>query len=155
MELVHSDVCGPIPSPSISEYVYYVTLIKDYSCKIWVYFLKSKDEVSGKFKEFKDFVENLLEINIKTLRSDNRGEYTSNEFGNFFKYFGIKRELTTPCSPKQNGFIERKNQAIMELVNTMIHDKDIPMHLWDKVERTSIYVHNRISHSALGFKTLE
>jgi hypothetical protein len=39
--------------------------------------LKSKDEVLGKFKEFKDLIENLSKRKIKILRSDNRGEYTS------------------------------------------------------------------------------
>jgi hypothetical protein len=37
----------------------------------------------------------------------------------------------------------------------MIHDQDLPMHLWDEVERTSVYVQNRLSHSGLGFKTPE
>jgi hypothetical protein len=46
----------------------------DYSCKTWVYFLKSKDEVLEKFKEFKVLVENLSERKIKILRSDNGGE---------------------------------------------------------------------------------
>jgi hypothetical protein len=53
LELVHSNVCGPMPSTSLSEYVYYVSFIVDYSRKTWVYFLKSKDEVLGKFKEIK------------------------------------------------------------------------------------------------------
>jgi hypothetical protein len=53
LELTHSDVCGPMPSTSISGYVYYVSFIDDYSRKTWVCFLKSKDEVFGKFKEFK------------------------------------------------------------------------------------------------------
>ena len=106
----------------------------------------------GKFKEFKELVENLSEIKIKTLRSDNGREYTSNEFGSFYKYDGMKRELTTPYNPQQNGVAQRKNQTIMELVKTMIHDQDIPVHVWDEEIRTSIYVHNRISHSALGFK---
>jgi hypothetical protein len=43
----------------------------------------------------------------------------------------------------------------MEAVKTMIHDQDLPTHLWDEVARTTVYVHNRLSHSALGFKTLE
>jgi hypothetical protein len=43
----------------------------------------------------------------------------------------------------------------MEAVKTMIHDQDIPMHLWEKETRTTMYVQNRLSHSALGFKTLE
>ena len=63
----------------------------------------------GKFKEFKALVENLSERKIKTLRLDNGEEYTSNEFGNFYKYAWIKRELTTPYNPQQNGVAERKN----------------------------------------------
>jgi hypothetical protein len=83
LELIHSDVCGPIPSTSISGYVYYVSFIDDYSRKTWVYFLKSKDEVFSKFKEFKALRENLSERKIKILKSDNGGEYTSKEFANF------------------------------------------------------------------------
>jgi hypothetical protein len=56
LELIHSNVCGLMPSTSISGYVYYVSFIDDYSCKTWVYFLKSKDEVFGKFKEFKALI---------------------------------------------------------------------------------------------------
>jgi transposase InsO family protein len=73
-----------------------VSFIDDYSRKTWVYFLKSKDEVFGKFKEFKALIENHSERKIKILRSDNGGEYTSKEFTNFCKDVGIKRELTTP-----------------------------------------------------------
>ena len=41
----------------------------------------------------------------------------------------------------------------MEAVKKMIYDQDLPMHLWEEVARTAVYVQNRISHSALGFKT--
>ena len=41
----------------------------------------------------------------------------------------------------------------MEVVKTMIHNQYLPMHLWDEAVRTTIYVQNRLSHSALGFKT--
>jgi hypothetical protein len=71
LELIHSDVCGPMPSSSISGYLYNVSFIDDYSRKTWVYFLKSKDEVFSKFKEFKALIENIFERNIKILRSDN------------------------------------------------------------------------------------
>jgi transposase InsO family protein len=73
----------------------------------------------------------------------------------FAEMFGIKRDLTTPYNPQQNGVAERKNRTIMEEVKTMIHDQDLPMHLWAEVARTTIYVQNRLSHSALGFKTPE
>jgi transposase InsO family protein len=80
-------------------------------------------------------------------------ENTPQEFVNFCKDAKIKRELTTPYNPQQNGVAERKNITIMEVVKTMIHDQDLPMHLWEEATRTTMYVHNILSHSALGFKT--
>ena len=96
LELIHSDVCGPVSSTSLSGFEYYITFIEDFSRKNWIYFLKEKSEVFEKFKEFKALIENLSEKKIKTLRSDNGGEYTSKEFGAFCKDSRIKRELTTP-----------------------------------------------------------
>ena len=77
LELIHSDVCGPMPSISLSEYEYHVTFIDDYSRKTCIYFLNKKSEMFGKFKEFKSLIENLSENRIKTLGLDNGGEYTS------------------------------------------------------------------------------
>jgi hypothetical protein len=77
LELIHSYVCGTMASTSLIGYVYYVSFIDDYSRNTWVYFLKSKDEVFGKFKEFKALIENLFERKIKILRIVNGGEYTS------------------------------------------------------------------------------
>jgi transposase InsO family protein len=144
-----------MPSSSISVYVYYVSFIDDYSRKTWIYFLKYKYEVFSKFKELKALIENLYERKIKILRSDNGGEYTSKEFLNFYRDVGIKRELTTPYNPQQNGVAERKNRTIMEAVNTMIHDQDIPMCLWEEATMVVVYVQKILSHSALGFKIPE
>ena len=85
---------------SLRGYVYYVSLVDDYSRNTWIYFLKMKDEVFEKFKEFKSLVDNLFEKNIKILRWDNGGEFTSTEFKDFCKEAGIKRELTTPYNPQ-------------------------------------------------------
>jgi hypothetical protein len=154
LELIHSDVSGPIPSTSLSG-MYTVSIIDDYSRKTWVYFLKSKDEMFRKFKEFKALIENLSERKIKILGLDNGGEYTSKEFVIFCRDVGIKWDLMTPYNPQQNGVVKIKNRTIMQVVNTMIHDQYLPMHLWDEVARTTVYVQNRLSHRALGFKTLK
>jgi transposase InsO family protein len=73
----------------------------------------------------------------------------------FCKDVGIKRELTSPYNPQQNGVAERKNKTIMEAVKTMIHDQDLPMCLWAEATMATVYVQNRLSHSALGVKTPE
>ena len=97
------------------------------SRKTRIYFLKKKDEVFERFKEFKALVENLSEKKMKILRSDNGGEFTSNEFNEYCKEAGIKRELTIPYSPQQNDVAETKNKSIMGAVKSMIHDQDLPM----------------------------
>jgi transposase InsO family protein len=61
------------------------------------------------FREFRAQVENQTGKNIKVLRSDNGGEYTSNDFKDLCKEEGIKRELTVSYNPQQNGVVERKN----------------------------------------------
>ena len=65
--------------------------------------MKNKDEVFSKFKEFKALIEKHTEKKMKTIRLDNGGEFTSNEFKELCKDLGIKRELSTPYNPQQNG----------------------------------------------------
>ena len=43
LQLVHSDVCGPMPIVSMGGAQYFVTFIDDFSWKVWVYSLKIKD----------------------------------------------------------------------------------------------------------------
>ena len=99
LDLVHSDVCGPMSVHSFSGYSYCVTFIDDYSRKTWIYFLKAKSEVFEQFQEFKTLVENQTGKNIQVLRTDNRGEYTSNEFLEYCSLGGIKRS-TLFLSPR-------------------------------------------------------
>ena len=80
LDLVHSDVCGPMPTKSLRGYEYYVTFIDDFSRKTWIYFLKTKDEVFSRFQEFKALVENSTGRKIKVLRSEYGGEYKGNIF---------------------------------------------------------------------------
>ena len=57
LELIHSDVFGPVPVPSLGKSMYYVSFIDDFSRNTWIYFLRNKFEVFDKFKEFKALVE--------------------------------------------------------------------------------------------------
>lgn len=68
LDLVHSDVCGPMTVPSLGGFLYYVIFIDDFSRKTWIYFLKTKDEVFSRFREFRAQVENLTRKQIRILR---------------------------------------------------------------------------------------
>ena len=69
-----------------------------------------KDETFSKFIEFKAPIEKKMGKKVNSLRTDNGGEYVSNEFKNFYAKEGIRRELTTPHNPQQNGVDERNNR---------------------------------------------
>jgi hypothetical protein len=71
LDLVHSDVCGPMSSPSLSGCLYYVIFIDDYSIKCWIYFLKAKSDTFDKFKEYKAFIEKKKGKHIRILRTNN------------------------------------------------------------------------------------
>ena len=110
LELVHSDICGPMSTESLSHNLYFMLLIDDFSRMTWVYFLRNKSQALSMFKTFKYMVETQCEQKIKVLRTDNGGEFTSEEFNTFCKMAGIIHQLTVPYSPQQNGVVERKKQ---------------------------------------------
>jgi hypothetical protein len=155
LDLIHSDVCGPMPVKSLGGSLYYIIFIDDYSRKTWLYLLKTKDEVFNKFQEFKEKIEKLTNKKIKTLRTDNGGEYTSKEFVSFCKSVGIRRELNVPHNPQQNGVAERKNRTIEETMKALLNDQGISMFLWGEVAMTTIYIQNRSPHHILKDMTPE
>jgi hypothetical protein len=65
--------------------------IDDYTIMTWVCFLKKKSEAFECFKVFKELIENETDLKIKCLRSYNGGEFTSNEFKDFYEEHKIKR----------------------------------------------------------------
>ena len=103
LELIHSDVFGPVPIPLLEGSIYYVSFIGYFSRNTWLYFLKKKSEDFNKFKEYKALVENQIEKKIKVLRIENGGELCEKEFKQFCKECGIAREKTTLYTCQHNG----------------------------------------------------
>ena len=74
------------------------------------------------------------------LRSENGGDYISNEFNNFYTKEGIQRELIAPHNPQQNGVAERNNKTIVGVARAMLHDQGLLLHLWAEACNTTIFV---------------
>jgi hypothetical protein len=155
LDLVHTDLCGPMTVASLSGYLYYVIFIDDHSQKTWIYFLKTKDGFLAIFQEYRARVKNLTRKKIKVLRSDNGGEYISQDFNDFCIEVGIKREYIVPYNPQQNGVVRTKNKSIFEAVKAMIHDQHLPMFLWAEASMTVVYVQNKSPHKTLRNMTPE
>ena len=143
LELVHSDVCGKISEPSIGGAQYFLTFTDDKSRYSWVYILKTKDQVFSYFLEWKALVEKATNKKIKTLRTDNGGEYTSTQLEAYLKAEGIRHELTVPKTPQQNGVAERLNRTLVETARSMLLDAKLPKRFWAEAISTAVYLKNR------------
>ncbi|GLT45830.1 hypothetical protein SLA2020_196340 [Shorea laevis] len=153
LELVHTDVCGPMKTTSLGQNLYFILFIDDYTRMTWVYFMSSKAQVFFVFKKFKALVENQSGCKIKILRSDNGKEYTSKEFDSFCEDAGIAHQLTVPYTPQQNGVSERKNRTIMEMARCMLHEKKLPKNFWAEAVYTAVYLLNGLPTKAMQRKT--
>jgi hypothetical protein len=153
LDLIHSNVCGLMSFASLSGFLYYVIFIDDFSQKSWIFFVKTKGQVFNRFQEFKALAENQTGRKIRVLRTNNGGEYTSKEFNDFCAGEGMKRELTIPYNPQQNGVAERKKRAIVGAARAMLHDQGMPLFLWVEACYTVVYLQNRSPHRSLGDRT--
>lgn len=155
LEIIHSDLCGPMENRSISGSRFMLTFIDDFSRKVFVYFLEQKNQVLARFKEFKALVENQTGQRIKTVRSDNGGEYCNNDLDAFLKKHGIQHQLTIAYTPEQNGVSERYNRTIIEKAKCMIFDAEMEIHYWAEAVNYAVYVINRSVCAALKNTTPE
>ena len=165
LELIHSDISGPFQIPSLGGSLYFITFIDDFSRWTVVYTMKRKSESLHYFQKFHRFAENhtgckLSEMQIsiknnispekvKTIRTDNGGEYTSRAFQEYLDDHGISHQLTVPYTPQQNGVAERMNRTLIDLVRCMIHSENVPKHFWAEALNTAVYIRNRAPNKAL------
>nr|KYP72805.1 Retrovirus-related Pol polyprotein from transposon TNT 1-94 [Cajanus cajan] len=153
LELIHTDLCGPMSVPSLSQSKYFLLFIDDLTRMTWVYFLSSKAQTFDVFKKFRAMVESQSGCKIKMLRSDNGKEYTSNEFNAFCEDMGIVHQLTVSYTPEQNGVSERKNRTVMEMARCLIAEKKLPKCFWAEAVYTAVYLLNRLPTRAVQEKT--
>ena len=153
LELIHTDLCGPMQRESNGGNRYFITFIDDFSRMCWTYFVRNKSNALNVFRKFKVFVELQSGCKIKKLRSDRGGEYTSLEFQNFCAENGIERQLTIAYSPQQNGVAERRNRTICDMARSMMKEKQIPVEFWAEAVNTAVYLQNRSWTKSVSMKT--
>lgn len=153
LQLVHTDLCGPMRISSLGGSKYIMTIIDDYSRYMTVYFLKNKSEALEKFKEFKMEAEKQTGQKVKSMRSDNGKEYVNSAFSQFLVENGIVHQKSCPYTPQQNGVAERVNRTLTEMARCMLDQSKSKQYLWAEAVNTATYIRNRSPTKVLDGKT--
>ena len=155
LEFVSSDVCGPIDPPSSDGFRYVISFVDNFSGYIFLYLLKNKSDAAKALKKFLSDISpigrvgNLLNIvdeeAIKTIKSDNGGEYMGNEFKNILINNSIKHEQSAPYSPHQNGIAERGWRTLFEVGRCLLLEAEnrLPKTMWPYAIMAAAHIRNR------------
>ncbi|CAH9067875.1 unnamed protein product [Cuscuta epithymum] len=155
LEYVHADVWGPASVPTHGGRKYFLSIIDDFSRKVWVCLLEHKSDVFVRFREWKTLVENQTGRKVKTLRTDNGLEFCNKEMDKLCVDCGIKRHKTVPYTPQQNGIAERMNRSLLDKVRSMLATSGLSKKFWGEAVTTAAYLVNRSPSVPLGGKCPE
>ncbi|GKA72573.1 retrotransposon protein, putative, ty1-copia subclass, partial [Tanacetum coccineum] len=114
---------------------------------------KFKHEAFGKFKEWKQLVENQTGRTVKKLRTDNGLEFYNREFEQLCIESGIARHLTVVGMPQHNGVAERRNRTLMDKVRCLLIQSGLPETFWAEATCTATYLIYRSPSIAIEKKT--
>nr|GEX47463.1 hypothetical protein [Tanacetum cinerariifolium] len=144
LHTLHMDLFGPTSVSSLNHKWYCLVVTDDFSRFTWTFFLKTKDETSGILRNFITEIENLKDLKVKIIRSDNGCEFKNKEMNDFCSRKGIKREFSNDRTPQQNEVVERRNRTLIEAAKTMLANAKLPVTFWAEAVNTACYVQNRI-----------
>lgn len=150
LNIIHSDVCGPINPPTIDRKNYFVTFIDGYTHYTKTYLITEKSEVFDKFKEYVAQATAHFDLKVNSLYCDNGGEYFSTAFQNFCSEKGIAYHPTIRYTPQLNGVAERMNRTLVQKARAMIHNAKLEQSYWGEAILTATYLINREPTNALG-----
>ena len=126
LELLHTDLCGPLPVPSLGGSSYFCTVLDDYSKLAVVTPLASKADTPSTIKRVITLLETRSGVRARRLRCDNGTEYINRDLKSWCEDKGIQLETTVRYTPEQNGAAERLNRTLLEKVRPMLADAALP-----------------------------
>lgn len=147
LELVHTDLCGPMQVSSLQSSKYFITFVDDFSGRVTVYCIENKSMVLDIFKEFKPRAETHTGNKLKILRSDNGTEYCNRAMSDFLRTSGIEHQTTVPYNPQQNGVAERMNRTLVEKARCMLFGSNLDIKFWAEAIITAAHIINRLPSS--------
>ncbi|KFD66842.1 hypothetical protein M514_20986 [Trichuris suis] len=153
LEILYSDVCGPMNTRSLGGSLYFATFIDDHTRWCEVRFLREKSDLFNAFCEVKALLERRSGCKLLSLQSDNGGEYCSTQMEQYLTENGITHRLSAPRTLQQNGVAERKNRTLVEMARCMIIQSKVPISFWAEAIITANHIRNRCPSRSLNGKS--
>jgi hypothetical protein len=151
LELVHGDLCCPVTPATPSSNQFFFLLVDDLSRYMWLTLMKTKDQAMTTFMAFQARAEAEAERKLGTLWTDHGSEFTACSFIEHYTKEGIQWHLTALYTSEQNEVIERRNQTVMGMAQSMLKAIAVSGWFWGEAVATAIYVLNRCpTHSVKG-----
>jgi transposase InsO family protein len=155
LDVIVSDVCGPLQTETMGRKRYFVTFTDIYSGYTDVQLIRGKNEVAKKCINFIEMLKTQIGRKPKIFRSDRGKEYLNGKFQEYLTQEGIRFECTVGYAPEQNGISERKNRTLMEAVRSMLAESKMLKNLWGEAVNAANYVFNRIDNKKVGITPFE
>ncbi|GFW35675.1 retrovirus-related Pol polyprotein from transposon TNT 1-94 [Trichonephila clavipes] len=146
LELLHMDLCGPMPTESQGGNKYFLSIIDDYSRKVTVFRIRNKSDVFHTFIRFQKRAERFLSKKVIAVRTDGGLEFCNKDMDNFLTELGIKHEVTNSYTPEMNGVAERFNLTALDGIKTLLKSSEVPHKFWGEALLCFTYAWNRICH---------
>ena len=141
LQVVHTDLAGPIDPVSSEGFKYCIAFTDDYSGTVFTYFLKKK---SNTVQAMEKFLADCSPFGkVKCLRSDNGSEFMSEAFQSLLRKKGIRHETSCPYSPHQNGTAERHWRTLFEMARCLLLEKGLPKRMWPYAVQCAAHIRNR------------
>lgn len=163
LELVHTDVVGPIDPPSLTGERYLIAVVDDASGAVWTKGMKKRVSVPESLMAILEAAENKTGKRLGGVRSDRAKEYMCAVLKSYYDTKGIEHQATPPYSPESNGRAERINRTVFQRARAILSELYLitEIHnynsLWHEAVSTVVYVHNRVltnsTHTSLRDKT--
>ena len=142
-QAVYTDLIGPMQVRAPGGFYYGITFTELTSRFRYFYPLRRKSDALNAFKQLVAEVE-ADGFKIKLLKSDNGGEYVSEDFKTYCAQEKIVQRFTSPHTPQSNSISERFNRVLGEKCRAMLIGANLPMSLWAECMKTATYISNRV-----------
>lgn len=147
MDLLHMDLCGPMPVTSVGGGNYILGVWDDYSGNAAAIPVPSKAHAGAAAAILAQEWRAATGRPLKMYRTDRGGEFVNKAMAKTAREQHVTHQTTASYTPQQNGKAERFNRSLMEKVTAVMFASKFEKALWAEAAATVTYAMNRTARA--------